>query len=134
MKDELAALQKLCHPNIVHTMDLLEDRDRIYVVQELMSDGNLMEALQTMSDEGIPFTERDAANLILGMLKGLNYMHKTNYIHRDIKLENIMVLKTEDKIGKVIFFPSITDFGMAKSMKPGEKEELSVGTPLYMPP
>ena len=45
MKSELAALQELGHAFIVHTMDLVEDRDKIYVIQELMEDGNLLEAL-----------------------------------------------------------------------------------------
>ena len=45
-------------------MDLLEDRDRFYIVQELLKDGNLMEALDEIAKEGISFTEKDAANLI----------------------------------------------------------------------
>jgi serine/threonine protein kinase len=134
MKDELSALQQLSHPYIVHTMDLLEDRDRIYVVQELMVDGNLMEALEYMADEGLPFTEKDAANLVKGLLRGLAYIHESKYIHRDIKLENVMVFKTQDVKGRTIFVPSYTDFGMSTRLQKGERVELAVGTPLYMAP
>ena len=91
MKSELETLQRLSHPYIVHTMDLLEDNRRIYIVQELLSDGNLMEILCKISDENIPFNEKSAANLIRKILRGLAYIHTSGYMHRDIKLENIMV-------------------------------------------
>ena len=99
-----------------------------------MKDGNLMEALENMDEEEITFTERDAANMIRAMLKGIAYMHQSDYMHRDIKLENIMVHKTTDMNKKTIFVPSFTDFGMATSIKDDEVETLSVGTPLYMAP
>ena len=72
-----------------------------------------MEALSYMADESIPFTERDAANLIYKLLRGLAYIHSSGYIHRDIKPENVMVVKGEDINGRIIFSPSFTDFGMA---------------------
>ena len=115
-------------------MDLLEDRNRIYIVQELIMDGNLLEALDHISEQNISFTERDAANLIEKILKGLNYIHYSGYIHRDIKLENIMVIKVQDEEGRTVFQPSITDFGMAKAIKEDGKETLPVGTPLFMAP
>ena len=134
MKSELTALQNLNHPYIVHTMDLCEDRDKIYVVQELIKDGNLLEALTKMSDEDIPFTEKDAANIVRKLLRGLAYIHESGYMHRDIKLENVMINMTTEESGKISFQPNYTDFGMATLIKDGEKVKLPVGTPLYMAP
>ena len=87
-----------------------------------------------MSDEDIPFTERDAANIVRKLLLGLSYIHESGYMHRDIKLENVMINMTKDETGRVVFQPNYTDFGMAELIKDGEKVKLPVGTPLYMAP
>ena len=84
-------------------MDLCEDRDKIYIIQELIRDGNLLEALTKMSDEDIPFTERDAANIVRKLLLGLAYIHESGYMHRDIKLENVMINMTKDDTGRTVF-------------------------------
>ena len=84
-------------------MDLCEDRDKIYIIQELIRDGNLLEALTKMSDEDIPFTERDAANIVRKLLLGLSYIHESGYMHRDIKLENVMINMTKDDTGRAVF-------------------------------
>ena len=111
----------MSHPYIVHTMDLLEDSDTIYVVLEFIKDGNMTEALSSISDDNIPFTERDASNMIEKLLRGLGYIHKSGYMHRDIKLENVMITKQKNRDGKVTFVPSLTDFGLATIVKKGKK-------------
>ena len=55
-------------------------------------------------------------------------MHSIQYIHRDLKLENILLEDKEDLTIKV------TDFGFTTYFKTSEKENLHVGTPFYMAP
>ena len=87
-----------------------------------------------MFDDEIPFSEKSAANLMRKILRGLAYIHTSGYMHRDIKLENIMVTMQVEN-GKLISLePSLTDFGMAKQFKEGERETQCLGTPLYMAP
>ena len=47
MKNELEILQKIAHPNIVRVYELLEDKERYYIIMELMMDGELKEYVQT---------------------------------------------------------------------------------------
>ena len=62
------------------------------------------------------------------VIVGLGYLHKKNIIHRDIKLENILI----DNEGII----KIADFGISKEIKPGTfiKERHMCGTPAYMSP
>lgn len=60
----------------------------------------------------------------------LNYMHKQNMSHRDLKLDNIMCHNELDGDLDV----KITDFGFACLFSPSDKMDLSLGTPMYMAP
>lgn len=72
-------------------LELLSDRSNFYVVMELMPFGNLMEVYDRIVRNGWSFTERDAANIVKQILMALNYMHKKQVVHRDLKMENVMV-------------------------------------------
>ena len=79
------------HPYIVHILELLYDDDNIYFVAELMEQGDLMSVYQQIVENNWSFTETDAKNICKQILMALNYMHQQDYIHRDLKLENVMV-------------------------------------------
>lgn len=56
-------------------------------------------------------------------------------MHRDLKLENIMVdLQSGEKEDESCMVCKITDFGFACMMDPARRNSLSVGTPMYMAP
>ena len=61
-----------------------------------MSKGNLLEVLTDMKKKEVRFTEADIANIVYQILLAISYIHSTNIMHRDLKLENIMVDIEED--------------------------------------
>ena len=78
-------------------------------------------------------SEGEVVNWVYQILYALNFLHHEKVMHRDLKLENVMMdfsdVKRED--GELIC--KITDFGFAKKINMDEPAEI-IGTPLYMAP
>lgn len=76
------------------------------------------------------------ANLVWQMLLGIRYIHETGLIHRDIKIENIMVEFMPKKKWETTceMICKLTDFGFACVIEPGSNLNLTLGSPLYMAP
>ena len=91
LKQELEIIQKLDHPHIVRVLDLCEDEENYYIAQELIKNGNLFEVLQKMKEKDVKFSEREIADILYQILLAINYIHNSKLMHRDLKLENIMV-------------------------------------------
>lgn len=60
---------------------------------------------------------------------GLKYLHNYGIVHRDLKLENIMMTDTSEQS-----VPKLVDFGLAKMIGPNEKAEEPFGTLGYVAP
>ena len=60
---------------------------------------------------------------------GLQYLHSYGIVHRDLKLENIMMTDATNKA-----VPKLVDFGLAKMIGPNEKAEEPFGTLGYVAP
>lgn len=129
-KNEFEILEETNHPHITRVFELMEDSKNFYIVMELMTGGNLIEKLRANQ---MHFTEVQVASVVNQMLLALNFMHSKNIMHRDIKPENIMCEDCEDLPNEKIYI-KLTDFGFAVKYDPNKKEQLSVGTPLYMAP
>ena len=112
LKSELNMLKNLVHPHIVHVLELLEDNDNLYFAMELIENGNLMDVLDEISTNNYNFTAADAAGLVLQILSALNYMHKQEIMHRDLKLQNVMV-NIEMNNGVPEMVCKLTDFGFS---------------------
>lgn len=102
----------------------------------MLPTGNLGEVLTKISKKGIQLQERDMANLVWQMLLGIRYIHETGLIHRDIKIENIMVEFMPKKKWETTceMICKLTDFGFACVIEPGSNLNLTLGSPLYMAP
>ncbi len=107
--------------------ELFEDEFKFYIVSELMLGKTLLEDIQNQSIGC--YREPIVAGFARQILLGLNHCHTQNVVHRDLKLDNIMM---SDASGKTL---KIVDFGFAKVFPPKAKESDEVlGTPLYMAP
>jgi calcium/calmodulin-dependent protein kinase I len=74
------------------------------------------------------YSERDAKACMKQLLKGIEYLHSRNIAHRDLKLENLLLMKKND-ISRV----KIVDFGLAKRAAESHLETIC-GTPQYVAP
>ena len=134
MESELATLDKYEHPNIVRVLDLFEDDDNIFLVFELMRHGTLDQNLIRIKETGASFTERDVANIVLQLVMAVNYLHNNNVVHRDLKLDNVMVAYEALDEHTTTMVCKVTDFGFAQALDPQQKFDLMLGTPVYMAP
>ena len=74
-------------------------------------------------------SEKKAAKLIYNVALGINYLNSFGIVHRDLKPENIMLIDESDNSGI-----KIIDFGMTKTVAPGEKMDDRLGTINYVAP
>ena len=118
MMSELETLDKYEHPNIVRVLDLCEDDHNIYLVFELMRHGTLDQNLIRIQETGAPFTEKDVANIVLQIVMAVNFLHKKNVVHRDLKLDNVMVAYEAVDEQTTTMVCKVTDFGFAQAIDP----------------
>jgi serine/threonine-protein kinase len=101
--DEALIGSQLDHPNIVRTLDMGRDGDRVYLVMELL-EGHTLATLCPMPGEPLP--EGAVVGLALQVLDGLAHAHQIpGLVHRDVKPSNLFV--THTGVVKLI------DFGIA---------------------
>ncbi len=98
---ESQAVAQLSHPNIVSVYDVSRGGDIEYIVMELI-DGITLK--QYMEKRG-QLNWRESLHFITQIMRGLSHAHSRGIIHRDIKPQNIMVLRD----GSV----KVADFGIA---------------------
>jgi serine/threonine protein kinase len=123
---EAKLLFRLRHPNIVEVLDAgISDEGLLYIVMELLHGKSLREVLR---DRG-SLPPREALELFLDIVKGVEAAHSFGAIHRDLKPENVFILA--DGSCKIL------DFGIAKVVDAaGMTTERDVlhGTILYISP
>ena len=115
---------KLNHPFIVTMNFSFQDKDYLYMINDLMSGGDLRYWYTRQKS----FNEKECKFFIACIILGLEYLHTNKIIHRDLKPENLLF----DKKGYI----HISDFGIAKDLKnePEEKIIDASGSPGYMSP
>jgi len=126
---EVNLMIKLDHPNIIKLYEVYENEKYIYLIMELCTGGELFDRIVENTENGKPFTEKQAANLFRQMMSAINYCHKNGIVHRDLKPENLLYLnKDENSPIKVI------DFGMSKRFDSAHFMSEKVGTAYYISP
>jgi len=121
---EIELMKILDHPNIVQFYEVYEDKQRYFLVLELLEGGDLFDRLT----ESESFSEEETKGYIWQMLISVNYLHNKKIAHMDIKPENFMFPEKQSRTLKMI------DFGLAQSFKKSERLTLVAGTPYYMAP
>jgi len=121
--------QQTSAPFLQQCFDSFEDKFNVFFVSELIRGGDLFFHLSertTTTGKTQGFSEEEARILLAEIYLGLEFLHKRNYIHGDIKIENIMV----DNSGHV----KIVDFGLAARLESEVQPMSPVGSLIYMAP
>ena len=122
---EINLLRDLRHPNIVSLIDAFPSNDQICFVMEYCSGGELKNYLI----ENGPLSEDEVYNLTAQICEAMRYCHQSKVIHRDLKLENILLANKFSNQLKIV------DFGIAGIFSVGRKGERSnAGSLMYAPP
>lgn len=121
------------HPNIVQMVDAFEERSWFLMILELVSGGDLFTALAARTPQR--FHEHEAAFVMRQVGSGLSFLHAQRVIHRDLKLENVLISKERREGSLVLYYVKITDFGLSKAVGCGSSQAYSlVGTRPYTAP
>jgi hypothetical protein len=114
---EIKIHQSLAHKYIVNFHHVFEDDEFVYIIMEVCENRTFVEMLRKRKR----FTEPEVAYYMWQLLEAVEYMHKNNIIHRDLKLGNLFL--TRDMLLK------IGDFGLAANIKnEGERKRTICGT------
>lgn len=127
-KNESMLVDRLDHPNIVKVYERGEDNGRLYIVMELLEGQTLADRIK---NDRYP-TISQCIRIIIQVADVLVNLERENIIHRDLKLENIMLTRKEDDPG----FVKLLDFGIARVQTFSHLTEsgMILGTLPYMPP
>ena len=130
IKNEFDILKKLDHPNIVKIFEFYDSNSNYYIITEFCKYGELYKYIYQN------YSERQLCVLFYQVFSGLCYLHENNIIHRDIKLENIMISDIEKDIitKEEYFWLKIIDFGTAKIFQKNKKEKTIIGSSYYIAP
>ncbi|KAH6657208.1 hypothetical protein BKA67DRAFT_512711 [Truncatella angustata] len=116
---EVNILRGVSHPNIVRLHEMMETDRYIGIVLEYASGGELFDYILTHRY----LKDNAARRLFAQLISGVGYLHKKGIVHRDLKLENLLLDRNRNII--------ITDFGFANTFDPHdeltEEEELGLG-------
>ena len=126
---EVNLMIQLDHPNIIKLYEVYENQKNIYLIMELCTGGELFDRITLNTENGIQFTEKQAASLFKQMMSAINYCHKNGIVHRDLKPENLLYLN-EDENSPI----KVIDFGMSKRFDSKSLMSEKVGTAYYISP
>eukprot|EP00347_Sterkiella_histriomuscorum_P021485 403333815 len=152
MRNELVVLQELQHPNIIEFRQILYSSDYVFIEMERMNNGTLEQHIEILKQEQHKTMDEQSVALIMrDIFNGLQMIHEKNFIHRDLKPDNILlnlkqfkelqvngISPTKTQI-KIQYEAKIADFGLSAEHKVNvysaqENVDEKMGTILYMAP
>ncbi|KAL5504025.1 hypothetical protein ACEPAH_8098 [Sanghuangporus vaninii] len=107
---EMDVWSKLKHPNILPFLGFIIEKGYPSLISEWVEHGTLRKFLKKC-------TNPDIVRLSLGIAEGLKYMHDRNFVHSDLKADNVLVSTSGD--------PLICDFGISRVLTSSESDFVS---------
>ncbi|XP_030621003.1 serine/threonine-protein kinase 33 [Chanos chanos] len=133
LEREVSILKCVDHDHIIHLEEVFDTPKRMYLVTELCEGGELKELLQ----KNKYFTEEETRHIIRSLAEAIAYLHKKDVVHRDLKLENILVKSYHHGEDNGMINIKVTDFGLSAQKGGVGSENMlqsTCGTPIYMAP
>ncbi|KAL4854177.1 putative myosin light chain kinase [Chlorella vulgaris] len=124
---EISAMLDLEHPCVIGLREYFVQDQKAYLVMELSRGGEMLDAV---NDKG-HYSEDEARTAFLRVLQGVQYLHSSGVVHRDLKLENLLLARPGD-----ISSVKIADFGGAVKGSPAVLNDIQTmcGSPQYVAP
>ena len=123
IKKEVDILKRVNDNNfIIKLFEVFQDEQYVYLVFEFAEKGDLVHHFK----KNHLLEEKDLKVFFSKLLLGVKYLHKNNILHRDLKLDNILLDKSMN--------PKICDFGISSIFNPKKKIYDTGGTPAYLAP
>lgn len=120
---EAKMLDELNHPNIVNVIDVFDEHNTSYMVMSFIQGTSL----QDIVEKNGPLQYAEAVNYIGQITNAIDFVHKRNILHRDIKPDNVMITSDYKAI--------LIDFGNAREFEQDKTQmHTSIFTRCYAPP
>jgi serine/threonine protein kinase len=120
---EIYALKKIDHPNVVKIHEIFKDERKLYIVMEYVEGKELFDfVVQKMK-----LLESEASKIAMQLLKTIKYLNEVKICHRDLKPENIIINPETIHI-------KLIDFGLSSLYSEFTHLETKVDTPYYVAP
>ncbi|EME87527.1 uncharacterized protein MYCFIDRAFT_212922 [Pseudocercospora fijiensis CIRAD86] len=127
LENEMRIMQSIDHPSIVAYHDYQDVSNHLYIIMEFVPCGDLQ---QYLTEYG-PLPESIAKQMASQVFDALDYLHKKNITHRDIKPDNILLSSIDPKN----FLIKLSDFGLSKAVQNNDTFlKTFCGTLLYCAP
>ncbi|KOS19110.1 Calcium/calmodulin-dependent protein kinase kinase 2 [Escovopsis weberi] len=128
IREEVAIMKKLNHPNLAQLIEVLDDpdEDSLYMVMEMCHKGVVMKV--GLDEQAPPHDAERCRFWFRDLILGIEYLHAQGVIHRDIKPDNLLL--ADDDALKVV------DFGVSEMFEKPDKMRTakSAGSPAFLPP
>ncbi|XP_067914849.1 NUAK family SNF1-like kinase 1 [Heterodontus francisci] len=122
IRREIEIMSSLNHPHIISIYEVFENKDKMVIVMECAIKGELYDYIS----ERRKLSERDTRLFFRQIVSAVHYCHKNGIVHRDLKLENIL-LDANHNI-------KIADFGLSNLYQKDKFLQTFCGSPLYASP
>ena len=113
--------------NLLKCYDILETAENLYIITEYIEGGSLSSFIRKKK---ICLPSTTVKEVIFQIAKGLNELHNYGIVHRDMKLENVLVDDRDENSFKV----KIIDFGLSQVITPLSKTTETYGSLVYCSP
>jgi serine/threonine protein kinase len=139
LKNEITILHNLQHPNIVKFVDIKKTKKHYYIVMEYCNGGELSKALEEYQEKfGKPFSQEIVQHFMRQIISAFKYIHGLKIIHRDVKLDNVLLNyeseKDKEDLNLMKATAKIIDFGFASQVSKKGLVYSTLGSPINMDP
>jgi serine/threonine protein kinase len=139
LKNEITILHNLQHPNIVKFVDIKKTKKHYYIVMEYCNGGELSKALEEYQEKfGKPFSQEIVQHFMRQIISAFKYIHGLKIIHRDVKLDNVLLNfeseKDKEDLNLMKATAKIIDFGFACQVSKKGLVYSTLGSPINMDP
>ena len=113
--------------NILKCYDIIETLDNLYIVMEYIAGGSLSSFIRK---NNVCLPSSQVKEIVMQIANGLSALHSYGIVHRDLKLENILM----DYKDMQTFTAKVIDFGLSQVITPLSKTKETYGTLIYCSP